>query len=150
MPLQQPRSCRCPSCLEESAHPDEQYHRELNFFLSRLNHEQRRLYAAVESNHLGRGGVRTLTQITGVSGPTIVRGRRERADLLQGKRVKKERKPVKGRPRIEEKYPAITVAMEELLSDEVAGSPQEDYKWVRSSVRKLAEQLRQQGFTVSK
>jgi hypothetical protein len=39
--------------------------------------------------------------------------------------------------------------MEELLRDEVAGSPQEDYKWVRSSVRKLAEQLRQQRFHVS-
>lgn len=146
---QHPQSCRCPSCLGDGCYLDEQYQRELNVFLSQLNHEQRRLYAAVESNHLGRGGVRTVAQLTGMCGPTIARGRRELADLLQGKSIKKERKPVKGRPRVEEKCRGITPAMEELLSDEVAGSPQDDCKWVRSSVRKIAEQLKQRGFTVS-
>ena len=149
MPHQHPHSCRCPNCSGDGCHPDEQCQRELNVFLSRLNYEQRRLYAAVESNHLGRGGVRTIAQITGMCGPTIARGRRELADLLQGKSIKKERKPAKGRPRVEEKCPGITAAMEELLSDEVAGSPQDDCKWVRSSVRKIAEQLRQRGFKVS-
>jgi hypothetical protein len=117
-------------------------------FLSRLSHEQRRLYAAVESNHLGRGGVRTVAEITGMCAPTIARGRRELVDLLQGKCIERERKPGKGRPRVEEKYPGITATMDELLCDEVAGSPQDDCKWVRSSVRKIAEQLRQRGFTV--
>ena len=148
MPHQHDHPCRCPSCSGDGSHPDEQYHRELNVFLSRLSHEQRRLYAAVESNHLGRGGVRTVVEITGICGPTIARGRRELADLLQGKCIKKERKPGQGRPRVEEKYPGITAAMEELLCDEVAGNPQDDCKWVRSSVRKIAEQLSRRGFTV--
>ena len=148
MPHQHDHPCRCPSCSGDGSHPDEQYHRELNVFLSRLSHEQRRLYAAVESNHLGRGGIRTVVEITGICGPTIARGRRELADLLQGKCIKKERKPGQGRPRVEEKYPGITAAMEELLCDEVAGNPQDDCKWVRSSVRKIAEQLSRRGFTV--
>jgi hypothetical protein len=71
------------------------------------------------------------------------------ADLLQGRLLKKVRKPVRGRPRIEEKYPAITTALEEMLSDELAGSPEGEQKWVRSSVRTLAKRLRKKGFAVS-
>jgi hypothetical protein len=113
-----------------------------------LNHEQRRLYAAVEANRLGRGGVRRVANVTGMCPPTVARGRRELADLLQGKPIKKERKPIRGRPRIEEQYPAITAALEEMLSDEVAGSPEDEHKWVRTSVAKLAKHLREQGFPV--
>src|SRR5262249_48914968 len=103
MPHQHAHSCQCPSCSGDGSHPDEQYRRELNVFLSRVSWEQRRLYAAVESNHLGRGGVRTVAGTTGMSAPTISRGRHELADLLQGKCIEKERKPVAGRPRVEEK-----------------------------------------------
>jgi hypothetical protein len=88
--------------------------------------------------------------MTGLCPQTIARGRRELADRREGKPPPpKERKPVKGRPRIEEKYPAITAALEEMLKDEVAGSPLGEQKWVRSSARKLAERLKEQGFHVS-
>jgi hypothetical protein len=116
--------------------------------LSTLNYEQRRLYAAVEANRLGRGGVGRVIELTGMCHPTIARGRRELADLLQGKSLKKEWKPGPGRPRTEEKYPAITAALEEMLSDEVAGSPEDEHKWVRSSVRMLTKRLRAKGFAV--
>jgi hypothetical protein len=114
-----------------------------------LNHEQRRLYAAVEANGLGRGGVGRVVQIMGMCRPTVARGRRELADLLLGKSIKRGRKPVRGRPRLEEKCPAITAALEEMLSDEVAGSPEGEHKWVRSSVHKLTAKLRDRGFSVS-
>jgi hypothetical protein len=80
--------------------------------------------------------------------PTVARGRRELSDLLQGMSLKREPHPVGGRPRTEEKYPAITAALEEMLSDEVAGSPEGEHKWVRSSARKLAKRLRERGFSV--
>jgi Rhodopirellula transposase DDE domain len=64
--------------------------------------------------------------------------------------LKQERKPVKGRPRIEEKYPAITAAVEEMVSDEVAGSPEGDKVWVRSSVSKLTKRLQEKGFKVAR
>jgi hypothetical protein len=70
------------------------------------------------------------------------------ADLLQGKSVEREPKPLGGRPRAEEKNPAITAALEEMLSDEVAGSPEGEHKWVRSSSRKLAKRLRDRGFSI--
>jgi hypothetical protein len=78
---------------------EKQYRRELQVFLDTLTHEQRRLDAAVESNRIGRGGVRSIAELTGLGLPTIARGRRQLADLLQGKPLKKEPKPIKGRPR---------------------------------------------------
>jgi hypothetical protein len=122
----------------------------LNLFLSTLNQEQRRLYAAVEANRLGRGGVDRIVKITGLCQQTIARGRRQLADHLEGKSPQKEPHPAGGRPRTEQKYPAITAALEEMLSDEVAGSPEREQKWVRSSVRRLTKRLREMGFPVSK
>lgn len=127
---------------------DEQYQRELKAFLATLTYEQRRLYAAVEVNRIGRGGVRRIKELTGLGAPTIARGRRELADRLEGKVLKRERKPIKGAPRTEEKYPAIKTALEEMLSEEEAGSPEGEQKWVRSSVAKLAKRLQEQGFKI--
>jgi hypothetical protein len=141
--------CDCPECLDRADHPDAQYHRELRLFLATLNDEQRRLYAAVESRRLGRGGVGRVAQITGLCKQTAAHGRRQLADLLQGKAPEKVPHPGGGRPRTEEKYPAITDALEEMLSDEVAGDPMSEQTWVRSSVRKLAHRLREKGFPVS-
>jgi hypothetical protein len=148
MPGLHPPPYRTPLDDHANEQPEEQYCRELKTFLATLTHEQRRLYAAVESDRIGHGGVRVVTQLTGLCQPTIARGRRELADLLEGKSIKKERKPGGGRPRIEEKYPAIAGALEEMLNDEVAGSPEGDQKWVRSSVRKLRDRLRERGFDI--
>jgi Rhodopirellula transposase DDE domain len=149
MAAPQPSACDCPDCLDGTTHPDAQYHRELRVFLSRLNDEQRRLYGAVESRRLGRGGVASVAQVTGLGRPTIARGRRELAALLEGAPIEKERKPVRGRPRTEENYPAITTAIEEMLKDEVAGDPMGEQRWVRCSVAKLTNRLREKGFPVS-
>ena len=54
-----------------------------------------------------------------------------------------------GRPRTEEKFPAVTAALQEILSDQVAGDPMGERTWVRNSVRKLAGRLRDKGFPLS-
>jgi Rhodopirellula transposase DDE domain len=118
-------------------------------FLGTLNHEQRRLFAAVESNRLGRGGVSKVAEVTGLCKPTIAGGRRQLAALLRGEPLKRERKPIRGRPRTEEKMPSITAALEDLLDDEIAGSPEGEKRWVRSSCRRLADRLNERGFPVS-
>ena len=146
----QPSPCDCPDCFGGADHPDAQYHRELRLFLAALNDEQRRLFAAVESRRLGLGGVGRVAQIMGLCKQTIAYGRRQLADLLEGKSPHREPHPVGGRPRTEEKLPAITAALEEMLSNEVAGNPMGAQTWVRSSARKLAQRLREKGFRVSR
>jgi hypothetical protein len=148
MPAQDSAECEGVHRAPVAGHADEQYRRELSQFLKTLNHEQRRLYAAVEANRIGRSGVRTVSQVTGMCDQTIRRGQRQLADLLAGKAPNK-RPGCGGRPRIEQKYPEITAALEELLADEVAGDPMSEQKWVRSSVKKLQKRLREKGFGIS-
>ena len=75
--------CRCPLCVQTGYHPDQELHRNMNLLLSRLDEQQRRLYAAVESKRTGHGGDRLLSLVTGLHVETIRRGRRELdADLV--------------------------------------------------------------------
>ena len=54
----------------------------------------------------------------------------------------------RGGPRIEEREPGITAALERLLAGEVAGDPMGGTSWVRTSLRKLRDALGKQGFRV--
>ena len=122
-----PRSAQCarPSHLSEADHPANQHQREMRAFLATLNNEQRRLFAAVEANRIGQGGVSSVAAITGLCKQTIRNGRHQLVELLtEGRISKREHKPITGRPRTEQRHPAITAALEDLLSDEIAGSPE--------------------------
>ena len=66
--------CQCHSCLQEIDHPDKQYHYQINLFLSRLDEQQRRWYVALEANRIGHGGIRLLSEVTGMDEKTISRG----------------------------------------------------------------------------
>jgi hypothetical protein len=50
-----------------------------------------------------------------------------------------------GRKLAEVKDPDIVPALERMLSDEVAGDPMSQQKWVRSSIRNLSKKLKEQG-----
>jgi hypothetical protein len=73
----------------------------MNLLLSRLDEPQRRWYAAVEANRLGRGGVRRVAAITGLDEQTIRRGQQEVDGSLADVPVKRFRRPGGGRPRVE-------------------------------------------------
>jgi hypothetical protein len=142
--------CRCPKCLQACDHKEANYHREIRAFLATLSHQQRRLYAAVEANRIGigEGGVQKMWEITGLCRPSIALGRRQLADLVEGRPLNWQRKPGAGRKLTEQKYPELAAALEEMLSDEIAGSPEGPAVWVRSSCRKLAEKLKERGFVL--
>lgn len=55
--------CECPHCQQESAHADQELHRQMNLLVSRLDEQQRRRYVAVESKRVGRGGDRLLKSL---------------------------------------------------------------------------------------
>jgi hypothetical protein len=89
--------CRCPRCAQELDHPDRERQRQMALFVSRLDEGQRRWYAALEADRLGRGGTRLLAQITGLDEKTIRRGRRELAASLREVPATRVREPGGGR-----------------------------------------------------
>src|ERR1700736_4632486 len=82
MPAQPVHVCECAPCSRGEAHPNREYHRQMNLLLSRLDEQQRRWYLAVESERFGYGADRILFEITGVDEKTIRRGRQELAASL--------------------------------------------------------------------
>ena len=70
----------------------------MNLFLSRLDEQQRRWYAAVESLRVGHGGVKFLSQITGISEKTIRRGRSELEGSLADRPIGRVRRRRKKQP----------------------------------------------------
>ena len=75
----------------------------MNLFLSRLDEQQRRWYAALESKRIGHGGDTLLAQITGLDVETIRRGRRELAVDLADRPSEQVRLPGAGQPPVEKK-----------------------------------------------
>ena len=103
MPKKTVHECQCPICQQSEEHPDKKLHHQMNLFLSRLDEQQRRWYAAVESQRYGHGGIRCVAQITGLSEKTIRRGRQELALGLEERPQDRVRLPGAGRPVTEKK-----------------------------------------------
>lgn len=71
-------------CQQQGDPEIEQYHRQINLLLSRLNEPQRRWYVAVLSQDPGAPSDGELARITGLDEKTIWRGRQElESDLLK-------------------------------------------------------------------
>jgi hypothetical protein len=78
-------------------------HHQMNLFLSRLDEQQRRWYAALESKRIGPGGDTWLSQSTGLDVETIRRGRREWDGELAQRPSDQVRLPGGGQPPVEKK-----------------------------------------------
>jgi hypothetical protein len=113
-----------------------------------LNSRQRSLWAGAEAEAAGYGGSVMLSKITGLSVQTIAT-RRIKLRLTNtapaGSLVSQQRLGRRGRKLVEVKDPDIIPALERMLSDEVAGDPMSEQKWVRSSIRNLSKKLKEQG-----
>lgn len=90
--------CGCPRCQSGLDHPDRQWHHHLNLLMSRLDEQQKRWLAALESRQLGYGGDTLLALVTGLHVDTIRRGREELDAGLQGRPADRVRNPGAGRP----------------------------------------------------
>jgi hypothetical protein len=97
--------CQCPRCSADAGHPDCQLHQEINLLMSRLNEQQRRWLAALESKKVGHGGDTLLASITGLHVDTIRRGREELDGGLRGRPADRVRLPGAGRPPAPKKIP---------------------------------------------
>ena len=95
--------CKCDDCLQPSTHSSKELHRRMNLFLDRLNEQQKRWYIALESEKIGRGGDKLMSQISGMNVETIRRGRRELEASLEDRPTERVRLEGGGRPVVEKK-----------------------------------------------
>ena len=95
--------CECEVCQQSESHPDQALHQQMNLFMSRLNEQQRRWYAALEAKKAGHGGATLLAKVTGLSVETIRRGRTELDNELVDRPVDRVRKAGGGRHSVEKK-----------------------------------------------
>jgi hypothetical protein len=103
MPISEVHMCQCVHCQGTGDHPDKKVHRQINLLVSRLDEQQRRWFVAVEANRHGYGGVRLLSQITGMDEKTIERGQREMEEGLANRPTEQVRSAGGGRSLVEKK-----------------------------------------------
>lgn len=102
MPQLTIHQCECSAC-QQAESSEQSFHPQINLLMSRLDEQQRRFYAAVESLRLGHGGDVQVARITGLDVKTIRRGRQELDDELTARPTDHIRLPGGGRWRAEKK-----------------------------------------------
>jgi len=116
--------------------------------LDALNESQARWYVAREVLARGRGGLKAMYELTGMSRPTILKGIRE----LQGQKGlprERVRQPGGGRKRLEESDPGLQTALERIMEENTAGDPMSWLRWTNKSTVRIAEELTRVGHSVS-
>ena len=92
-----------------------------------------------------------MIEATGMSSRTVHKGLRELeagdsgGEVLAPGRI---RRPGGGRKRARDKQPGLVKALEQLVDPTARGDPESALRWTCKSTRKLADELRRQGFAV--
>ena len=124
--------------------------KKLSGILPLLNERQRRLLVGSEASAIGYGGVKILSDITGISCKTIRRGI---AELKQGNRKIQQLKTVRikggGRKKVTEQDPDIKKIIEALIEPDTRGDPESPLRWTCKSVRNISDFPCEQGHNIS-
>ena len=92
-----------------------------------LDERGRRIWAATESRAIGYGGDAVVSDATGLSRPTIRKGRREQES--GGAEMGRICRAGAGRPSIEQSQPGVKQALEMLVVPVTRGDPQSPLRW---------------------
>jgi transposase len=117
-----------------------------------MDERMRRQWAAAETKAYGWGGIRAVSQATGMSANTIARGLAEleaREANPRGIIPKRIRQPGAGRKRATEGDPELETALDRIVDPVTRGDPQSPLRWTCKSTTQLAKELTQQGHCVS-
>lgn len=119
--------------------------------LGTLNEAQARVFVAHKALEEGRGAVSRLSQLTGMSRPTIMKGIAElEADRLPGRAEAGRIRDVGGgRKRVEAAAPRLKRVLARLVEASTAGDPMSYLLWTNKSTRTLADELARHGYQVS-
>src|SRR5260370_32689479 len=127
---------------------EEAIRRRFKLVAGELNERSRRLVAASEAMALGWGGISAVSRATGLSRKAISHGVKELQEA-GGAREGQIRRRGGGRKTTVSKDPSLVEDLERLVEPLTRGDPESALRWTCKSVRKLAEELNQQGHQVS-
>lgn len=113
-----------------------------------LNEKQRRLYLVAEAEGLGYGGIKEVSELTGVSKTTIIAGKKENDSNLKNDNLR-VRKVGGGRKAITETKKELVEALEKLVKADTFGNPENPLVYTTKNLRHLEKELRSQGFEIS-
>jgi len=115
-----------------------------------LNETQTRWFLAKEALSLGHGGIQYLHELTGVSRPTISKGKKEiTSEKPLPLLTERLRSPGGGRKAIEKTQPNIEKALKRIMNETTAGDPMSELRWTCKSTYKISEELKKQGYDIS-
>jgi hypothetical protein len=116
-----------------------------------LDERLRRLHVAAEAKVLGRGGIKRVSQATGVARGTIIAGIKEldSAERIPPEQARRVRRPGAGRKKLVDQDPGMREALERLVDPVTRGDPQSPLRWTCKSLMQLARELRAQGHAIS-
>ena len=118
---------------------------------SALDERQRRLWAATEAKAWGYGGVSLVSRSTGISRRAIHVGLRElQAEPIAASAAGRVRRAGAGRRRLTETQPGLLGALDALVEPTSRGDPESPLRWTCKGVRRLAAELRRQGFMIGR
>ena len=111
-----------------------------------LNEMGRRLWAGAEATALGYGGIAIVVEATGMSNATVHKGIKE---LQDQEAIDKMRVRKKGGGRKGFKNTQVMEALNKLVEPTASGNPENPLKWTSKSLRRLSEELKDQGYSIS-
>jgi hypothetical protein len=127
-------ACQCKHCQQQTPHPDQDLHRQMNLRFAAWMNNSVEGRVAVESNRIGAGGDRQLSHITGLDEKTIQRGRQELASSLAERPTERVRVLGAGRLRAEKKMRSEIRPCKGWWTPQRRGTPTVGQKWVRESL----------------
>lgn len=114
-----------------------------------LNERGRRIWAAVEADIIGRGGITVVAKATGISRTTIHEGLKKlkSSDSATKQEYKgKQRSDGGGRNKFIDNNPEVKTDLEALVESYTMGDPERPLKWTCKSTYKLAQELKTAGY----
>lgn len=109
--------------------------------LSTMNEAQIRWVVGREAMLHGRGGVKAVHELTGISRPTIIKGMREIAGKRRLKPILGIRRSGGGRKNFEHYQPGFEKALQKVMAENTAGDPMSPLIWTQKSSQAIADEL---------
>jgi hypothetical protein len=100
-----PHQCQCATCRNAAQSEEAKEHQAINKVISLMHEKGRRQFVGLLAMQWGRGSIERLSVITGLSRPTIRRGRDEVQRQEQPSERNRVRKNGAGRKRVEKNNP---------------------------------------------